>query len=96
MIRIRPYQPSDVHAAAELVGLLGYAASEERMRKRMEAIDSQPTAATFVAEYGGSVAGMVGLRKLYPYEQDDPVVQIAALVAGSNYRGLGIGRALVL
>jgi GNAT superfamily N-acetyltransferase len=49
----------------------------------------------FVAEVGGRVAGLAGLRVLTLVERDEPVGRLIALVVGEPFRGRGVGRALV-
>jgi GNAT superfamily N-acetyltransferase len=95
MIVVRDFSFRDLDAAVELMRDLGYPASRTQMRKRMEAISSDPSYATLVAELDGEVAGMAGLRLLYGYEYDDPVVQIPVLVTKATYRGMGAGKALI-
>ncbi|WJH35422.1 GNAT family N-acetyltransferase [Paenibacillus sp. CC-CFT747] len=95
MVTIRKYVSRDLDEITELMTDLGHAASKEQMQKRLEAISSIPQYRTFVAEREGKIAGMIGLRLLYSYEEDDPVVQISAMVTKTEYRGQGIGRALL-
>lgn len=95
MIIVRDFALRDLDAVVELMRDLGYPTSNAQMRKRMEAISSDPAYATLVAELDGEAAGMAGLRLLYSYEYDDPVVQISALVTKSTHRGKGVGKALI-
>jgi|CeladaMinimDraft_18_1061708.scaffolds.fasta_scaffold03801_3 GNAT superfamily N-acetyltransferase len=95
MIVIREFAIRDLDDMVELMRDLGYPVSRSRMRKRMEIIGSDPACATLIAELDGEVAGMAGLRLLYGYEFDGPVVQISALVTKAKHRGLGAGKALI-
>ncbi|WP_174807380.1 GNAT family N-acetyltransferase [Paenibacillus alvei] len=95
MLVIREFSFSDIEAITELMGDLDHPASKLQMQKRMEIISSHPMYHTLVAELDGIVVGMVGLRQLYSYEGDNPVVQISALVTKVEYRGLGIGKELI-
>jgi GNAT superfamily N-acetyltransferase len=95
MIVVREFAFRDLDAIVELMHDLGYPVSNAQMRKRMETIGSDPAYVTLVAEHDGEVAGMAGLRLLYAYEYDAPVVQIALLVTKAMYRGLGVGKALI-
>jgi predicted N-acetyltransferase YhbS len=92
---IREFSFIDIEAITELMSDLAHTASKEQMQKRLEKISSNPMYCTFVAEREGKVVGMVGLRQLYSYEGDNPVVQISALVTKTEYRGLGIGKELI-
>lgn len=95
MIEIRPYQPEDVDALTELMAELGYPSTVDKMRQRMEKMESIPLYYTFVAVIHSQVVGMVGVRELFYYEDDGTVTQISALVTRHDYQGQGIGRALV-
>lgn len=95
MFIIREYTSSDIEAITELMSDLDHPASKPQMQKRMEIISSNPMYLTLVAELDGIVIGMIGLRQLYGYEYDHPVIQISALVTKAEYRGLGIGQALM-
>jgi GNAT superfamily N-acetyltransferase len=92
---IREFSFRDIDAITELMSDLGNPASKLQMQKRMEIISSNPMYYTLVAELDDKVVGMVGLRQLYSYESDNPVVQISALVTKAEYRGLGIGKELM-
>jgi GNAT superfamily N-acetyltransferase len=95
MLVIREFSFSDIDAITELMKDLGHSTSKEQMRTRLEKISYYPMYCTFVAELEGKVVGIVGLRQLYSYEGDNPVVQISALVTKAEYRGLGIGKELI-
>lgn len=96
MVLIRESRQSDNHALAQLMGELGYPTSLDSMRKRMEAIESNPMNGTFVAEMDNLIVGMIGLRLNNNYEYDDSIVQVVSLVTRADYRGMGIGGALIL
>lgn len=95
LLVIREFSFSDIDAITELMEDLSHSASKEQMQIRLEKISSNPMYCTFVAELEGKIVGMVGLRQLYSYEGDNPVVQISALVTKAEYRGLGIGKKLI-
>lgn len=94
-MNIREYQANDFGALAELMGELGYPTSHEQMKKRMEHIQSDPMYNTFVAELNGQIVGMLGARQAYFYEEDGLATQIMVIVMGHDYRGRGIGKALM-
>lgn len=93
--RLRPVDLSDSADVAHLMGVLGYPTSAEQMRARLTAIIADPDYHTVVAEVGGQVRGMVGLRRGHLYELDGPYVQLVAIVVDSDYQGRGIGAGLV-
>ncbi len=92
---IRSAQSTDVAALANLMTELGYPTSSEQMSRRFEAISDDPSYSTLVAEREGNVLGMVGLCFTRSYGSDDSSVRIRAFVVGAEYRGKGIGRALI-
>lgn len=92
---IRDFKFDDIGEVAVLMGELGYPTSVEAMRKRMETLMTLPDYHTFVAELDGKAVGMIGVCKRVQYESDDVSAQIIALVTDSQYRGMGIGQALV-
>jgi GNAT superfamily N-acetyltransferase len=92
---IRSAQSADVEALANLMTELGYPTSSEQMRRGFEAISDDPSYATLVAEREGEVLAMVGLRFERSYGSDDSSARIRAFVVGSEYRGRGVGRALI-
>jgi GNAT superfamily N-acetyltransferase len=95
MIRIRGFVYSDIDAITDLMEDLSHSASKEQMQKRMENISLNPMYRTYVAVLEGKIVGMVGLRLIYSYEGDAPVVQISALVTKAEFRGLGVGKELI-
>ncbi|MFD0697692.1 GNAT family N-acetyltransferase [Paenibacillus sp. GCM10027628] len=95
MLVIRQFSFQDLDVITELMGDLGHPTTKELMLKRMEVISSNPMYCTFVAEIEGNVVGMVGLRQLYTYEGDNVAGQISVLVTKAEYRGKGVGKALI-
>ncbi|WP_223829928.1 GNAT family N-acetyltransferase [Paenibacillus arenilitoris] len=95
MIRIRTFEADDLAAVAGLMRDLGYPSPIERLRSRMDVIERMPDYFTFVAVYEERVAGMIGIRRLFSYEDDGCVTQISLLVTKKELEGRGIGSALV-
>lgn len=95
LIKIGEWAIQDLEAVTKLMAHLGYPTSTENMVARMERIRSDPMYRTWVAEYRQQVVGLIGLRKVILYETDHPAVQVAALVTRPEYRGRGIGKALL-
>ena len=95
-MRIRYYQPGDVPEIAELSAQLGYPCTAEAMRGYLQELWDRPEHALFVAEAGnGSVAGWIHVfltRVIFR----QPFAEIGGLVVGEPYRGMGIGKLLVL
>jgi len=95
MINIRPFQSDDVKDLTELMRDLGYPTAVNKMINRMKAIHEIPLYATFVAVLDGTVAGMIGTRDVYYYEEDGFATQISLLVTKSEYQGRGIATKLI-
>ena len=96
MVEIREADSRDVEALARLMGQLGYPTTPEAMARRFREIAGDPSYATLVAELGGWVIGMVGLRTgNRSYEHDGSYARIVALGVDESHRGQRIGRALV-
>jgi N-acetylglutamate synthase-like GNAT family acetyltransferase len=94
-MEIRGYKQSDLSAITDLMGDLGYQTTMETMKHRMKQIQSAEMYNTFVAEVNGEVVGMVGVRKVYYYEDDGVATQISALVTKQESQRSGVGKALV-
>ena len=94
-ISIRQFADGDVAAFATLMDQLGYPSTVDQMRSRMARIASRPDYATFVAEEGGEIVGMVGAFVTPSYEHDEPIGRITAMVVAEGARGKGVGAGLI-
>jgi GNAT superfamily N-acetyltransferase len=94
-LTVRDATPRDASAVARLLGTLGYPASAETARRRLEAICSHPDYRTVVAEVDGEVRGLLGLRRGLVYESDDPHVNLLVIVVDEDFQGRGIGTTLI-
>jgi ribosomal protein S18 acetylase RimI-like enzyme len=95
MITIRPFQSIDLDDLTELMSDLGYPTTVEKMKNRMELINTVPKHSTYVAVMHEKVVGMIGIRDVYFYEEDGIATQISLLVMKSDFEGRGIGKKLV-
>ncbi len=99
-LSIRPIQPADATAAAELSGQLGYPSTPEQLSERIAVLtDCANSQAVFVAtltEAPGSTPKIVGWIEvaITRHLQSDPFVLLGGLVVQEGHRGLGIGRRL--
>ncbi len=91
---IREITLDDADAAASLSGELGYQASGEALRQRIETLLGRPDQAIYVACLSGSVVGWIDLAVTY-HLAADPRVEIQGLVVSAEVRSRGIGRLLV-
>lgn len=92
---IREVQQEDLQVVAVLMDQLGYPVSEEDLRSRFAALQEHPDYQAYIAESDGNVVGMIGLIQELRFERDGKHVRIGALVVDENYRGGGIGKALL-
>lgn len=90
---VRPAQPGDAEPLARLLAALGHPASPEQMRGRLWA--SPPWRAVWVAELGLEVAGAAVVELSHPLHRLSREAALTALVAASDCRHRGVGRALV-
>jgi GNAT superfamily N-acetyltransferase len=92
---VRPAEPGDMPALAELMTQLGYPTRPSEMEMRMEVILANKNYATFVAVSNGKVCGMIGIFIRYSYEYNSLSAMILALVVSEGMRGRGVGQALI-
>lgn len=96
MIQIRPFTSEDIESITELMNDLGYPTSVDKMKQRMSFIEAEPNYNTFVATIERSVVGIIGICKVFYYEDDGCATQIIALVTKKELEGQGIGTALIM
>lgn len=91
---IRRAEPSDAADVAALSGELGYASSVGDVRKRMDHLLQKPSHGFMVAEVDGQVVGFITFEN-YEIVYHDPGVNATGLVVREEFRGRGIGKALL-
>lgn len=94
-IKVRPAGFDDAEDIARLISLLGYPSTPQQMRARLTAMTEDKKHATFVAEVGGNVVGMVGALVCRIYEEDAAIGRVIALGVDDRLRGQGLGAALM-
>ncbi len=85
----------DAPAVSRLLGQLGYPASPDEMRGRLQALINHPDYVTFVAEISGEVVGLVGAQIGYSLEVTGRYGRLTGLVVEERWRGKGIGGSLM-
>ncbi|MEO7003407.1 MAG: GNAT family N-acetyltransferase [Ktedonobacterales bacterium] len=99
VVSLRPAQPEDAAALAELMCQLGYPTTAEQMAKRLVALLAHADYYTVVAEVEERVAhrvvGMIGVEISLFYELDGAYGHIVTLVVDETLRGKRIGASLV-
>lgn len=93
-ILIREIVPQDAPAAAILSAELGYPATPEEMKQRIESLLQQADHVIYVACAAGDVVGWIDVCITSPLAAD-PRAEIAGLVVSAEARSRGIGRRLV-
>ncbi len=91
---IRDARLSDAAALAPLSGQLGYPATEQEVRARLERLLGDPAQAVFVVEVGSELAAWIHVMDSVTVESG-PAVEIRGLLVDEAQRGSGLGRALV-
>jgi GNAT superfamily N-acetyltransferase len=92
---VRQMRPEDAGAVANLTTQLGYASTEDEIRRRYDLIKDRWDARLFVAQRAGNViAGWIHVQATYLLECDARA-EIWGLVVSDSARGSGVGRRLV-
>ena len=92
---VRPAQPCDCEAMANLAGQLGYECTGEEVRKRLGDMQDANHYAVFVAELvEGQVAGWIGAH-VFRSVETAPCAEINGLVVDLGIRSHGIGKMLI-
>jgi len=92
-LRLRPLNPDDAPAAAELSTQLGYPATADDLRPRIESLASTPDHIVLAAVLNGRLTGWID-ASIERHLQDPDTVNIGGLVVDDAARGAGIGKRL--
>ena len=93
-MRLRKVKPEDAAAVAELCAQLGYPATEEETKKRLDAIGGRPDHRLIGAELDGRLIGWAHVHADWSLDHGFEA-DLLALVVHEEQRGLGFGRTLV-
>jgi GNAT superfamily N-acetyltransferase len=92
---LRQMRPEDAGAVASLTTQLGYASTEDEIRRRYDLIKDRWDARLFVAQHADSaIVGWVHVQATYLLECDTRA-EIWGLVVNETARGSGVGRRLM-
>ena len=94
-MNIRDATNEDAAAIAVLITQLGYATTEEEMRRRLQRIGADAQYVSLVALEHTTVVGFLGLAFGLHYEYDGSYARIVALSVAPHMQGKGIGTGLV-
>ena len=93
---VRPMTITDSREVASLSDQLGYPSSESDMEKRLGTMTQGADFSAFVAETtDGRVAGWIQVYVVRLVEAD-AYAEIGGLVVDANFRGQGLGKALLV
>jgi predicted N-acetyltransferase YhbS len=93
-VAVRPARPGDCARLAELIGQLGYAASEAEVADRLAAMATEDRE-VLVAELEGVVVGCASTSHSRVLHRPAPIGRISMMVVDAAVRGRGIGGELV-
>jgi GNAT superfamily N-acetyltransferase len=93
-LTLRAPRDTDADAIAELLAQLGYPATAEEVRARLQRMLKDPHVVVFVAEVDGVVAGLSTGHAIQSIHHTPPTVLLTTLVVDESRRGGGVGRAL--
>ena len=92
---VRPAQPCDCDAMADLARQLGYECTGEEVRKRLSDMHDGNHYTVFVAELvGGKIAGWIGAH-VFRSVETATCAEISGLVVDEGLRSNGIGKMLI-
>jgi len=94
-LSIRRLVADDAEAAAELCDQLGYPASPDDLRRRIEGRSSSVDSVAFAALLKGEIVGWIDACVEH-HLQSSPSAVIGGLVVRDGTRGLGVGKRLCL
>jgi GNAT superfamily N-acetyltransferase len=92
---IRNAEEQNVEPIALLLTELGYPADASFVRAKLEELKAYPTVTMLIAEWEGTVAGVICFDSQPLFHQAGKIGTIMALAVSHAHRGLGIGRRLV-
>jgi GNAT superfamily N-acetyltransferase len=93
-LAIREIRPEDSEVAAQLSGELGYPASAEVMKRRIQNIRGLPDNAVFVACIAESVVGWIHVGTVR-HLQSEAYGEVGGFVVSEACRSRGVGRMLL-
>jgi GNAT superfamily N-acetyltransferase len=94
-MQIRAATDEDAGPVAALITHLGYATTEDEMRRRLQRIGADAQYVSLVALDQAQVVGFLGMAFGLHYEYDGSYARIVALSVAPEMQGNGIGTALV-
>lgn len=94
-MKIRKMEKTDYESIYGLIkNSLGYENDSEKLFARLDKMNNS-IYYTYVAEIDGKVVGFIGFCVMSAYEFEGDYIRVLALAADENYRGMGVGTALL-
>ncbi len=94
-MNVRRAKIQDSKDVSILMRQLGYKGSIGLIEKKIEEFSQVPTDEVFVAEESGSIIGVISCHITSLFHQEGSSGRITSLVIDNDYRGAGVGKALV-
>ena len=94
-MKARDAADSDAGSIANLLGQLGYSASEQLVREKIRLLGTSPMDAVVVVEDEGAIVGVISLHVFELFHQVGRIGRITSLVVSESARGKGVGALLV-
>jgi GNAT superfamily N-acetyltransferase len=94
-VKIRELEAGDGAAIAALLEQLGYPATREQIRRRLERLALSTSDVKWVAELDGTLMGLVGIHVSASLEHDADVAKVTEIVVDERFRRQGVGGALL-
>ena len=91
----RPASAVDSDRVAELLEQLGYPATPEATRHRLQGLAASRNDEVWVAERDGTVVGLVAIHVSASLERDGEVAKVNAIVVDEAARRQGVGKELM-
>lgn len=92
---IRTALKADSEIVSKLLNQLGYQASPELIRDKLETLNSSSCDTVLLAQDGDNIVGVISLHVLELFHQPGRLGRITSLVIDDAFRGQGVGALLV-
>lgn len=93
-MKIRTATEEDSDRIAELLGQLGYPATEDLVRRKLGMLTRDPAEEVAVAEGNGEVVGVISIHFIPQLAVEGPFARISYFCVDEEVRGRGVGVAL--
>lgn len=94
-LRLRDAKLHDAAAVSRLIEALGYPCDVAEAERRIRRMNASPRQALVVAEWKGTVCGLLGLDFMFYLPLGRETGRITALIVDERFRKHGVGRELL-